>query len=293
VYVDSGSSDGSSDLARSLGAIVVSLDMSRPFTAARARNAGFRRLRQAAPDLEVVQFVDGDCEIRDGWLKCGLTFLQDHPTVAAVCGRNRERFPERSLYNRLCDMEWNTPVGEAKACGGNVMIRCAVLDRLGGFNEDLIAGEEPELCLRLRRAGWRIWRLDAEMTLHDAAMTRFRQWWRRSQRAGYAFAEGSFLHGSGSERYWVRETRSAIFWGLTVPLLALALVILVGPAGTLLLLAYPLQVLRVAARSVGRWPDRLLHAAFMVLGKFAEAIGQLRFLRLRLAGRRAGLIEYK
>jgi GT2 family glycosyltransferase len=293
VYVDSGSTDGSAELARSLGAIVVALDMSRPFTAARARNAGFRRLREAAPGLFAVQFVDGDCEVREGWLERGVAFLQEHPEAAAVCGRNRERFPERSLYNRLCDMEWDTPVGETQACGGNVMIRAAAFEQAGGFNEDLIAGEEPELCLRMRRAGWRIWRLDIEMTLHDAAMTRFGQWWRRTQRAGYAFAEGSSLHGSGPERHWVRETRSATFWGIAVPLLTVALLILVGPAGALLLLAYPLQVARLAARGSGRLRDRFLHASFLVLGKFAEALGQLRFLRLRRAGRRAGLIEYK
>ncbi|HEX6397527.1 MAG TPA: glycosyltransferase, partial [Steroidobacteraceae bacterium] len=293
VYVDSGSVDGSPELARALGAIVVALDMSRPFTAARARNAGFHRLRQAAPEVEVAQFVDGDCEIREGWLACALAFLKAHADAAAVCGRNRERFPERSLYNRLCDMEWDTPVGEAKACGGNVMIRCAAFDEAGGFNEALIAGEEPELCLRLRRARWRIWRLDAEMTLHDAAMTRFGQWWRRMQRAGYAFAEGAFMHGSGPERHWVREARSATFWGLAIPLLTLALVIVVGPLGAGLLLVYPLQVLRLAARASGRPADRLLQACFIVLGKFAEALGQLRFLRLHLAGRRASLIEYK
>ena len=38
VYVDSDSVDGSAALARSLGAEVVQLDLSRPFTAARARN---------------------------------------------------------------------------------------------------------------------------------------------------------------------------------------------------------------------------------------------------------------
>ena len=293
VYVDSGSTDGSAELARSLGAIVVALDMSRPFTAARARNAGFRRLREAVPDLLAAQFVDGDCEVRDGWLERGFAFLHEHPDAAAVCGRNRERFPERSLYNRLCDIEWDTPVGETRACGGNVMIRAAAFEQAGGFSEALIAGEEPELCLRMRRAGWRIWRLDAEMTLHDAAMTRFGQWWRRTQRAGYAFAEGSSLHGSGPERHWVRETRSATLWGIALPLLTLALLFPVGPAGALLLLVYPLQVLRLAARGSGRLRDRLLHAFFLVLGKFAEALGQLRFLRLRLAGRRAGLIEYK
>jgi glycosyltransferase involved in cell wall biosynthesis len=170
VYVDSGSTDNSVEIAESLGAVVVNLDMMRPFTAARARNEGFMRLREAAPDLAYVQFVDGDCEILPGWLEEAALFLDEHPDVAAVCGRLRERFPERSVYNMLCDIEWNTPVGEAKACGGNAMLRADALSQAGKYREDLIAGEEPELCVRLRASGWKIWRLAAEMALHDADM---------------------------------------------------------------------------------------------------------------------------
>ena len=69
VYVDSGSTDGSLELARSLGADTVELDLSIPFTAARARNEGFARLLGLAPAVEFVQFVDGDCELVDRWLQ--------------------------------------------------------------------------------------------------------------------------------------------------------------------------------------------------------------------------------
>src|SRR4051794_41723258 len=49
-YVDSGSTDGSPQWARMRGADVVDLDMTLPFTAARGRNAGCRRLQELAPD---------------------------------------------------------------------------------------------------------------------------------------------------------------------------------------------------------------------------------------------------
>mgnify|MGYP001553278147 CR=1 FL=1 len=293
VYVDSGSTDGSVELARSFGAAVVALDMSRPFTAARARNEGFRRLAEFKPAPALVQFVDGDCEVCDGWLEAGRAFLDAHAEVAAVCGRNRERFPERSIYNRLADMEWDTPVGEARACGGNAMMRATAFAQADGFREDLIAGEEPELCVRLRALGWHVWRLEAEMTLHDSAMTRFSQWWRRSMRAGYAFAEGAHLHGLPPERHWVRETRSARFWAGAVPMLVLAGVFAFGPVAAWALLVYPLQVLRLTLKGSGRYTLRALRALFLVLGKFPEALGQVKFLALQARGRRARLIEYK
>ena len=127
VYVDSGSSDGSVALARSMGAQIVELEMNRPFTAARARNEGCARLRQIAPDTQYVQFVDGDCAMAEGWLELAEVFLNEHPQCAAVAGRLRERHPERSTYNRLCDIEWNTQPGEIGACGGIAMYRIGAL----------------------------------------------------------------------------------------------------------------------------------------------------------------------
>src|SRR6185437_3392379 len=184
VYVDSGSTDGSVELARDRRVETITLDMSVPFTAARARNSGFARLRGLNPHFRYVQFIDGDCELVPGWAGKAASFLESNPDIAAVCGRLRERYPERSVYNWLCDKEWNGPVGEISACAGNVMMSAQAFESVGGYRDDVIAGEESELCIRLRRANWRIWRLDTEMALHDAAMTKFSQWWGRVERGG-------------------------------------------------------------------------------------------------------------
>lgn len=296
VYVDSGSTDGSVQLAQQSGAVVVELDRSVPFTAARARNAGFKRLLTDAPDAELVQFVDGDCEVVAGWMDLAERELRADRQLAVVCGRRRERFPERSIYNRLCDIEWDTPVGLADACGGDAMMRVEPVRAIGGYNDALIAGEEPDLCLRLRQRGFQIRRLDAEMTLHDAAMTQFGQWWRRSLRAGHSFAEGVALHGHEPERHWVREARSNWFWGLGVPALAVGAAIPTMGLSLLLFLGYGAQVARVY-RSMRRRgmpaADARLYAFFVVLGKFPQVCGQILYWTKRLSGRRGGLIEYK
>ena len=293
VYVDSNSTDGSRELARAKGVDVVELDVSRGFTAARARNAGARRLQELAPDIEFVMFVDGDCEIVPGWLPAALDALRARPDVVAVCGRRRERHPEASIFNRLCDIEWNTPPGEARAFGGDVVLRVAALRAAGGYRDDLIAGEEPELCVRLRERGGRILRLDRDMTWHDAAMTRFGQWWKRNVRSGHAFAEGAALHGAPPERHFVAETRRAVLWGGALPLLIL-LASLAQPWLLLLLLVYPLQWMRVGARLArdGR-PVPWSYAAFLLLGRFPEAQGVFKLWIGRLLGHRSGLIEYK
>jgi glycosyltransferase involved in cell wall biosynthesis len=285
VYVDSGSTDGSPDLARSIGVRVVALTTESPFTAARARNAGFACFDE---NTEWVQFIDGDCELVEGWLNCAMEMTQ-RSNLAVICGRRRERFPEATVFNRLCDIEWNTPIGEADACGGDALIRSAALRQISGYDASLLAGEDPEMCARLRKAGWKIERIDADMTLHDAAMTWLSQWWRRMVRAGHAYAEVNARHGGPPLRMWMKETRSNWFWGLALPLLALALAwptrgISVGVAalGYLLLWA---KILRSSRSSE--------YARYTTLAKFPLACGQAWYWLNRLRGRRARIIEYK
>ena len=287
VYVDSGSTDGSQQAAKAAGAMCIELDQSRPFTAARARNAGFDILQKDPMPVQFVQFIDGDCELQPSWIEAARSFLAETPTAAVACGRRRERFPEASVYNRLIDQEWDTPVGQTRACGGDALMRSKALSAVGGFDPALIAGEEPELCVRLRAAGWSIWRLDEEMTLHDAALTRFAQWWKRNRRAGYAYGEGAAMHGDPPERHCVRETRSALAWGVVLPVIVVTGVF-VTPWSFALLLAWPAQVLRLISQSMD--PTRAL---FITLGKTPEALGVLGYWWDRLRGRRTKLIEYK
>lgn len=291
VYVDSGSTDNSVAEARARDVEVVALDLKIPFTAARARNAGLDALL-ARGAFDYVQFIDGDCELREGWIDAACAFLQQHENVAVVCGRRRERFPDATVYNRLCDWEWDTPVGEATACGGDALMRVAALRAVGGYNPDLIAGEEPELCVRMRLNGWWIWRLDHEMTWHDAAMTRFGQFWKRNRRSGHAFAEGAALHGRRPTRHWVAETRRAILWGAAGPVAILLLAVWAGPAAFWLVLIYLGRLIRIALREGGNrvaWERAFL----LVVGKFAEVIGVAEYWLGRLRRRRGRLIEYK
>ena len=296
VYVDSGSTDGSVALAESLGVDVVNLDTSIPFTAARARNAGFARLIEQY-DVEAVLFVDGDCEVVAGWIEKATAELALNDRLAVACGRRRERHPQASIYNLLCDMEWNTLPGDAKSCGGDALFRRSAFVEAGSYDDSLIAGEEPELCVRLRAKGWKVRRVDAEMTLHDAAMTRFSQWWRRAVRAGHAYAEGAAMHGRGPDRHCVRETRSIWLWGLVLPAAAAILAWPTHGLSLLVWLAYPLLVVRATLRRRAShgdpWRHAFLFAASCIVAKFPLLVGQCRYWKNRWLGRRSTLIEYK
>jgi cellulose synthase/poly-beta-1,6-N-acetylglucosamine synthase-like glycosyltransferase len=303
VYVDSGSTDGSVALARQSGAAVVELSMPPQFTAARARNAGISRLLAANPELEFVQTVDGDCEVHPDWIGSAMSVLRGEPDLALVYGLRRERYPERSIYNALCADEWNSPIGESPACGGDVLFRIAALRQVDFYNPAMIAGEDTELSMRLRKKGWRLRRVASEMTLHDADITRFGQWWRRIRRSGHGYGEMAFLHPDARDPNWPRTVRSIVAWGGIMPamlLLAILLALLVNPLWWigvgLLLLPWPLRMVQLAGRQRRRglsaklaWASGIL----LMVGKLPQFLGLLGFHFDRLSGRASRLIEYK
>jgi hypothetical protein len=139
-------------------------------------------------------------------------------------------------------------------------------------------------------------RLNAEMTRHDAAMTRFGQWWKRNVRAGHAFAEVSRLHAGSPFGIWAKDARSNWFWGLAVPVLAVGPAVFTWGASLILLLGYPVLFWKIARGRRRRGDDPRTarqFARFCVLGKFPQMVGQLTYWRNRLFRRRARLIEYK
>lgn len=297
VYVDSGSTDGSVEMAKSLGVCAIALDLSTPFTMARGRNTGFNYLIEHFPHLEYVQFVDGDCELLPKWLEKAAQTLDNREKLAVVCGRRCERFPNASPYNRLADMEWNTPTGETKFCGGDAMMRVRAIQEVNGYSDRLICGEEPEMCIRLRQKGWKIERIDAEMTRHDAAMLKFSQWWKRSIRGGWAVAEGKAMHGAPPESYMKKEHLSGWLWGFIVPFMAFGLVWLTSGLSLLLLLGYPLLMWKIYRYRRGSFGDRpfdaWLYAFLCTLSKPAQFLGQWQYWLTRAQGKQARLIEYK
>ncbi len=296
VYVDSRSTDGSPDLARELGVEVVVLDQSRPIGVPRARNEGCERLLELHPGIRYVQFVDGDCELLGGWLEPGRTLLEKRPDVALVSGRRRERFPDRSIYNRLADLDWDMPIGEITGSHGDMMIRVEALREVGGFDEGVLVSEDFDLCLRLRRKGWALLRIDHEMTLHDMAMTRFGQWFKRAIRTGYGYADGAYLHGRSADRWYVREVRSILFWGFLLPLLVVSLAWPTRGLSFFLTLAYPLHYWRILRYARGRgWSrsDARAYAFWCALGNFPMLLGLVIYLYRLMTRQPKRIIEYK
>lgn len=298
VYVDSGSKDDSVAIARACDVKVLELDPSQLFTAARARNEGLAYLITLHSDIQLVQFIDGDCALIADWLDAASRALLAEPKRAVVIGHLKELNTETTIYNRLCALEWRSPPGDINdfgGLGGISMMRVDVFRMLGGFNPDVIAGEDSELGVRMRLAGYKVTKIDQPMATHDANITSFRQWWKRAVRAGHAIGQRSHLNGRSILKDCVRERNSTWLWGIGVPLIVLVTLIPTKGLSAILLGGYSVLFYRVVRfrRSQGdSYQDAFLYARFLLLAKFANAVGLIKFYRNRFA-RRYQIIEYK
>jgi glycosyltransferase involved in cell wall biosynthesis len=293
IYVDSASTDASVTLAEALGARVISVRPARP-TAALGRNAGWRSA--SAP---FILFLDGDTILHERFVD-SLSEFSD-PSVATVWGHRREINTGASLYNRVLDLDWIYPPGVVEFCGGDALMRRSVLRQVNGFDENLIAGEEPEMCRRIRALGYKILHVDRPMTGHDLAMTKWPQYWRRATRAGYAYVEVSTRFRNTDMPFWedeVEKNRRRFLVLLGIPVIGLALSVLLGSLLPVLavLAGLVLIVLRTAWKvgwKSSNWLTRILygiHSHFQQIPIFA---GQRQYAKDRKRGRSRGLIEYK
>ena len=292
IYVDSASSDASPQRARAHGARVIELRPERP-SAALGRNAGWR-----ASAGEFVLFLDGDTLLDPGFLSNALPAMQE-PGVAVVWGHRRERFPEQSLYVRVLDLDWIYPPGDSKFCGGDALMRREALERVDGFDDTLIAGEEPELCRRLREKDYRVLHVDLPMTLHDLGIHSFSAYWRRALRAGHAYAEVAHRYRNSPDPLWRDESRRNLWHGILM-LASPVILVLVTSASPGLALGLCIAALAIIARSAHRcgWksPDRTsryLYAIHSHLQQIPILFGQLAWHVHRWKGQRRRLIEYK
>ncbi len=282
-YVDGGSTDGSEQIAGRLGGIaVIALNDAHP-TPGRGRNAGWK-----AAQAPLIQFLDADTTVDPHWFKRAVTALNGH--VAAVCGWRREKYPQKNVFHKLTQMEWRYETGPCRYFGGDVLIRRQTLAATGGFDESLVAGEDPELSYRIRHQAGRIVRIDAAMTTHDINMGTWRQYWKRACRSGYAYAEIGLRFVNRKEKLWFRELLRVSAVALLPPAVAAAGIAMghaaVAGVMAVLIIGRPfLRLHRIKTESQCNWAEALLYAGHATVVIYPQFCGVVRYLAGRLLGR--------
>jgi glycosyltransferase involved in cell wall biosynthesis len=294
IYVDSGSSDASFEQAARSGARVIRASPLRPCAAA-GRNAGWQ-----AALADLVLFLDGDTVVAPDFVLNSIRDFSD-PAVAIVFGNRRESNPDGSIFNRVLDLDWITRPGLADYCGGDALVLRRVLEQVGGYDENLIAGEEPEMCRRIRALGYRILHVDRAMTTHDLGIKRFSEYWHRAVRTGYAYAEVSKRYRATESPLWNNEARQNLVHGAMMIAIAVgALVLSLASSSLLPLLAIIAAVTILTIRTAWRYrwkstnfSTRLLYGVHSHLQQIPIMFGQLKYRRDYRRGRIGKLIEYK
>ena len=299
VYVDSASTDNSLEIAKELKVVVVSLDLSISFTAARARNEGVEKLKKLYPLVKYVQFIDGDCSIEPNWLNSAVEYLAKNNKAAAVLGHLVEKNPEKSIYNLLCKLEWSGNVGELTdfgGFGGISMVKLDAFEQVGRFNPQVIAGEDSELGVRFGLNNYTVVKIDMPMAQHDANMLQFSQWWKRAVRAGHAIGQRAFLNGNTEIADCVKERKSTLIWGGAIPLIILLIAFFSNGWGLLLFIVYFVLFARIfinyRKQRAGSIKEAFIYSAFIVLSKFANFFGLVLFYK-NLKQDKFQIIEYK
>ncbi len=293
IYVDSGSTDRSVVIANNKDIPVHQLSPDSPFTAARARNEGFKIVKKLYPDIRYVQFIDGDCELCPDWLDNAYNELEKNTEIAVLCGELKEKYPDRTIYNKLIQLEWKSLVYFT----GTVIFKVEVFEEINGFNPIVIAGEDSELAARLVESGYVIKKLKIPMATHDANIHSISQWLWRTIRSGHAAADRAYIHSKTRSKDGLQELQSILIWGCIIPIVGV-FSMFIHPAFLLLLISlYLLLFVKIVFYRMNTFNDTYLDAMkysfFIVVGKTPQMLGLSTFYIRELFCRKKHIIEYK
>jgi len=198
------------------------------------------------------------------------------------------------LTTRLRDINRADDDGEIMTTGRTMLVRADAFEAAGGFRGDLMTEETADVCIRLRKRGAHVWRIDTPMACVPPPFRALAGWYAQSVRDGRDYAVGAALHGGPPERYRARELARAVVWGAVFPLVALSAA--AGGATAVYLLDFPttvavmtglgmlaltaavylLKIIVIAFRHGFFSPTVWLYGLLTVSGHFFEFIGVLR-----------------
>jgi Glycosyl transferase family group 2 len=290
VFVAVGGAPDATATAKGAGAVIAEGSERSFIPAGRARNAGYRQLKKIAPHLEYVQFVDADAALDPDWIATAEKFMARRPEVSIVTGAIKSLSGSRLSHAPTGSRDNADDEGEIQCVyGGSALMRVESFEAAGGFRGDLLTAETVDLCIRLRRRGARIWRLDEAMAICRSAV-KPGGWWAQSRQRGFDNAYCASLHGGPPERLGMMDTVLAVLWGFLFPTAVISAALLgalvamkfspatppILIAGAILAFGAGVFVFRIAAAVVIRGLFKLSSwktAFATVTGRFPEFLG--------------------
>jgi len=214
IYVDGGSSDGSVEKVKKLGYVKVIESNHENQTGGRQRNIGWRSSKS-----DLIQFLDGDVLMDPNWINHAFKKINDR--FIAVCGYRKERYPNKNWYNLINDIDWEKNIGETHHFGAEVLIKKSVLDDVGGYDDELISGQNGDISFRIKEKGYHILRIDKIMSYHNIKKNNFRKYFWRNFRHGYGHIQVAIRHYKKNGRRLLNNYIKIVIKGILNPVLIL------------------------------------------------------------------------
>ena len=165
-------------------------------TVSRLRNEAVR-----AAKGDILAFIDSDCIAPLTWLSDAVDILEKKAVGVAGCWY---ALPENPTWvQKIWDMQMSSKREEGFAAwvpSGNCVMRKAVFDESGGFDEGLQTGEDLEMCRRIRDKGYRIYSAPVLAVKHLGEAATVKEFFRKQR-----------WHGIGGVQRFVREFPRFIF----------------------------------------------------------------------------------
>jgi glycosyltransferase involved in cell wall biosynthesis len=233
IYVDTGSSDRSVEIAR--GMQVIAVEEKSPFPSpGLARNRGMREARH-----DIIHFIDGDMTIARDYLKEAVRLL-DTGDIVCVIGDVRERNSEKSFLARVLNYPWSSrEAGFVDAPGGGGTFKKVALQTVGGYNPLILKGQETELGYRIHERGYKIYKIEHLMAVHNYGIARLYDLLSRSYRMGASYGMIMTMPQSRSYADLTRRARNLLLQGILLTALIASLLV---TGRLLLLVAIPFAV---------------------------------------------------
>lgn len=214
IIADSGSSDATIEIASRYPVRIVQIESPAKPSCGIGPQLGYQYARH-----DLVCLLDGDMDLDPDFLPEAIAYLDKHPQAGGVTGHVEEMMLGNLEYTRR--VQRNAPenrIGSIDRMNGGGLYRRAAIDSSGYMTDRNLHGyEEFDLGVRLRHAGWQLYRLDRRFVRHYGHAVNSYKLLVRRWKTKYLFGIGELLRASVGKPYFgqlIKELPELKLWAV-------------------------------------------------------------------------------